>query len=135
MFTTVPEEPITVSRRRARTRAISLTRDRTRDHYVGPMFRHTVMFRWSAASTVEQRSALDAALGQLPAAIPEIRRYHFGPDAGINEGNLDFAVVADFDDVDGYLVYRDHPEHGRVITELIVPFIDSRAAVQYDLGG
>ncbi len=108
--------------------------DQTRTHYLGPMFRHTVMFRWSATSTTEQRANLEAALGQLPAAIPEIRHYHFGPDAGINEGNFDFAVVADFDDPEGYLVYRDHPAHGRVITELIVPFIESRAAVQYDLG-
>ncbi len=98
------------------------------------MFRHTVMFRWSTASTPEQRSALTAALAQLPAGIPTIRRYHVGPDAGINDGNFDFAVVADFDDVDGYLVYRDHPEHQRVIVELIAPFVETRAAVQYDLG-
>jgi hypothetical protein len=98
------------------------------------MFRHAVMFRWSAASTADQRDALESALGLLPTVVTTIRRYHFGPDAEINEGNFDFAVVADFDDVDDYLVYRDHPDHQRIITELIAPFIEARAAVQHHLG-
>ena len=46
-----------------------------------------------------------------PAAIAEIRDYRFGPDAGINEGNFDFVVVADFESDDDYVVYRDHPVH------------------------
>ena len=41
-------------------------------------------------------------------------------------------VVADFDDVDGYLVYRDHPDHQAVIQELIRPILAARAAVQHD---
>lgn len=97
------------------------------------MFRHVVTFRWNAESTPAQREALGAALATLPAAIGEIRRYHFGPDAGINAGNADFAVVADFDDAAGYLVYRDHPEHGRIIGELIAPYVETRAAVQFEL--
>lgn len=97
------------------------------------MFRHTVMFRWAASSTDEQRSALEVALSRLPDAVPSIRSYHFGPDAGLNQSNFEFAVVADFDDVDGYLAYRDHPAHQRIINELILPFIEDRAAVQYDL--
>ncbi|NCY15151.1 MAG: Dabb family protein [Actinobacteria bacterium] len=98
------------------------------------MFRHVVTFRWNDRSTPAQRTQLASALAALPAAIPTIRAYHVGTDAGINEGNFDFAVVADFDDVDGYLVYRDHPAHTQVITELIAPYIDTRAAVQYDTG-
>ena len=48
-------------------------------------------------------------------------------------GNHDFAVVADVDDVDGWMGYRDHPAHRRVIDELITPAVDTRAAVQYQL--
>lgn len=101
--------------------------------YRASMFRHVVMFRWATSSTPEQREQLSAALAELPGAIAEIRRYHFGPDAAINEGNFDFAVVADFDDAEGYLIYRDHPRHQQVIAELIAGFIDTRAAVQFDL--
>ena len=41
--------------------------------------------------------------------------------------------LADFDDVDGYLVYRDHPDHQAVIRERIRPILADRAAVQHHL--
>jgi hypothetical protein len=59
--------------------------------------------------------------------------YQIGSDAGINEGNYDFVVVADFADRESYLVYRDHPYHLEIITETIRPIVADRAAVQYDL--
>jgi hypothetical protein len=97
------------------------------------MIRHTVMFRWTPNWTNDQRVAVENALGELPGVVPTIRSYHFGSDIGVNEGNFDFVVVADFDDVEGFLVYRDHPQHQRVIAELIAPFIETRNAVQYEL--
>lgn len=96
------------------------------------MFRHIVMFRWGPASSEEQRAALRDALAGLPDAIPQLRRYVFGDDAGINEGNLDFGLVAEFDDAEGYIAYREHPEHLRIIVELINPYLDSRSVVQFD---
>jgi len=44
-------------------------------------------------------------------------------------------VVADFATVEDYVVYRDHPDHKRVVAELIVPNIAARSAVQFDTGG
>ena len=41
-------------------------------------------------------------------------------------------MAADFDDVDGYLAYRDHPEHRAIVTEFIQPIVTERAAVQYE---
>lgn len=96
------------------------------------MLRHVVMFRWTSDSTETQRAELRAALEELPAMIPTIRSYHVGPDVGINAGNFEFAVVADFDDVEGYLEYRDHRAHQRVIAEHISPVMEQRAAVQYE---
>jgi hypothetical protein len=98
------------------------------------VFRHVVMFRWTPDASDADRAAVVSGLGELPAAIPTIRTYRFGPDAGINEGNFDFAVVADFDDIAGYLEYRDHPAHRAVIAERIAPIVAERAAVQYVAG-
>jgi hypothetical protein len=95
------------------------------------MFRHVVMLRWQPEATTHERSAVAAALADLPARIPEIRGYEIGRDARVNEGNFDLVVVADFDDVDGYLVYRDHPDHQAVIRERIQPILADRAAVQH----
>ncbi len=95
------------------------------------MLRHVVLLRWRDDATDEQVAAVADGLAALPAAIDTIRAYRIGPDAGINDGNLHYAVVADFDDEAGYLVYRDHPAHQALIAERIAPILAERAAVQY----
>jgi hypothetical protein len=95
------------------------------------MFRHVVMMRWTDGTTPADVSAVIEGLGGLPAAIAEIRDYRFGPDAEVNDGNFDFVVVADFDSVDDYLVYRNHPVHRALIAERITPHLAERVAVQY----
>lgn len=93
--------------------------------------RHVVTFVFKDGTTAEQITAVTRGLDALPGLISEIREYHVGPDAGINDGNHQYAVVADFDTVEDYLVYRDHPAHGAVIAERIRPILEARAAVQY----
>lgn len=94
------------------------------------MFRHVVLFTWVAGTTEEQKANVEASLKELPGVIPQIRRYDMGRDAGINAGNYEFVVVADFDSEEDYLVYRDHPVHRAVIAG-IMTIIANRAAVQY----
>ncbi|MER7505085.1 Dabb family protein [Nonomuraea pusilla] len=97
------------------------------------MIRHIVLFTWTDGATDEQKAAVADELRALIGVIPEIRSFTVGHDAGINQGNHDFAVVADFDSVDDYLVYRDHPRHQEVIAQRIKPILASRAAVQLGL--
>jgi hypothetical protein len=98
------------------------------------MFRHVAMFRWKDGVTPEQIAAVAEGLFPLPAVIPEIRSFRFGPDAGLAEHNFDYAVTADFDDVEGFRAYRDHPDHRAVAREVIGPILADRAAVQFDAG-
>jgi len=97
------------------------------------MFRHVVLLRWKPEATPEQRAAVETGLEALPGLIPEIRSYAVGADARVNDGNYDLVVVADFDTVDGYLVYRDNADHQAVIREHIAPILAERAAVQHEL--
>jgi hypothetical protein len=96
------------------------------------MIRHVVLFRWTADATAEQKQRVAAELRRLPGVVPSLRAYHLGTDLGINPGNFEFAVAADFDDADGYLAYRDHPEHRAIVAEFIQPVVAERAAVQYE---
>ena len=96
------------------------------------MIRHTVLFVWSEAATDAQKRRVADELSRLPSLIPSLRAYAMGNDIGVNEGNWDFAVTADFDDLDGYLSYRDDPTHRAVIVEHISPIAARRAAVQYE---
>jgi hypothetical protein len=97
------------------------------------MFRHVVLFTFTPETTLEQQEELARQLRRLPGSIAEIKDYHVGPDAGINPGSYQFAVVADFDNVEDYLVYRDHPVHQEIIKAYVQPIIATRAAVQYEL--
>jgi hypothetical protein len=98
------------------------------------MVRHVVCFRWNEGTTPGQVGEVAAALRELPGLIPEIRSFKCGPDVGVNAGGWDFAVVAEFDSIDDKTSYRYHPEHQRVITDLVAPIRADRAAVQYDAG-
>jgi len=97
------------------------------------MFRHVVLFTWTEDAIEAQKHALAGELRKLPSVIDTIRLYHVGPDAGINPNNCDFAIVADFDDADGYLAYRDHPVHREVVKNYVDPIVTRRFAVQYQI--
>jgi hypothetical protein len=96
------------------------------------MLRHVATFRWTDSTSDDDIAAVEEGLAGLPAAIPEISTYRFGRDAGINEGTYDFAVVADFETADDYLVYRDHPTHKALLAERIAPHVATRASVQFE---
>ena len=96
------------------------------------MVRHVVMFRWVPEATQEQKERVASELRRLPSVVPSLRAYRLGPDVGVNQGNFDFAVAGDFDDVDGYLAYRDHPEHRAIVETFIRPIAGERAAIQFE---
>lgn len=92
------------------------------------MLRHLVLF------TLDESADLDgllAALCELPASIPEIRAYEVHRDAGLVDGNAQVAVLGSFDDAAAWRAYQDHPDHQRVLTELIRPHLVSRTAIQF----
>ncbi|MEV0588539.1 Dabb family protein [Nonomuraea sp. NPDC050310] len=96
-------------------------------------FRHIVLLKWTDEATAEQKATVATELGRLPGIIPELGAYTIGLDAGVNDGNHDLAIVADFASVEDYLVYRDHPEHQDVIAKHIKPILAARAALQHEL--
>jgi hypothetical protein len=97
------------------------------------VIRHIALLTFAEGTTDAQVQAIVDALSTLPAKIPQLQSYSIGRDLGINEGNASFAVVADCATIDDYLVYRDHPEHRRVIADFITPVLAARAGAQYEL--
>ncbi len=94
-------------------------------------FRHVVLFRWAENVDADHVARVRDTLDSLPDLIPQIRSYVHGTDVGVAEGNFDYAVVADFDRVDDWRTYRDHPAHVLFVEELIKGHVADRAAVQY----
>jgi hypothetical protein len=75
------------------------------------MIRHVVVFAWVPDATDQQKQRVADDLRKLPPLMTGLRAYHFGPDAGIIDGNFDFAVV----------------------DQVISPIVRQRAAIQYEL--
>jgi len=97
------------------------------------MIRHVVVFSWVPEATDLQKQQVANELRKLPPLMTGLRAYHFGADAGIVDGNFDFAVVADFDDAESYLAYRNHPAHRAAVDQVISPIVRQRAGIQYEL--
>ena len=63
--------------------------------------------------------------------IQGMRSVTFNKDLGLREGNKDYALVADFDDEDGYRRYDTDPEHGRIRQKFAVHLIETIDRCQF----
>ena len=92
------------------------------------------MFRWIPEATRAQKEQVKEELGRLPGLVPQVRAFHLGEDLGlVGDLNFDFALVADFDDLAGYLAYRENAEHKKIVETFIQPVVGARGAVQYEV--
>lgn len=94
------------------------------------VFTHVVTFKWRAGDVAAEEIA--DALRSLASRLGGVRSYLCGPDAGLTPAAYDFAVVGTFDDRDCFTAYRDHPDHQRILSEMILPHLDVRAVVQLE---
>lgn len=96
------------------------------------MIRHTVLFKWKPEATEEAKQEVATQVAKLPSIVPSVRAFAAGPDAGLNQGNFDFSVTADFDDEAGYVAYRDDPGHREIVQRYVLPLLAQRAGVQFE---
>lgn len=97
------------------------------------LLRHAVLLRLRTDVSDEQVQAVLDGLATMPGKMDFIRRYEFGRDVGVLEGNPQVALVADFDSVDDWLAYQDHPDHQRLVKDVIGPLLESMTRVQYEV--
>jgi hypothetical protein len=97
------------------------------------MIVHIVAFRWKQGIPAEHVEAVQAQLQEFAATLPEVRSYRCGSDVGASDmSNFDFGIVAEFDNVDDWRVYDKHPRHQEIRAGVVRPWIDERAAVQFE---
>lgn len=94
------------------------------------VFTHVVTFKWRDDDVAAAEIA--DALRDLVSRLDGVRSYLCGPDVGLTPAAYDFAVVGTFDDRDCFTAYRDHPEHQRILNDMILPHLDVRTVVQLE---
>jgi hypothetical protein len=93
-------------------------------------FTHVVTFKWLDDDFAD--GGIADALRDLVTRFDGISSYLCGSDIGLTPNAYDFAVVGTFDDRESFTAYRDHPEHQRIVTEMIAPNLQSRTVVQLE---
>ena len=93
-------------------------------------FTHIVMFKWKDESFDSEPVA--DALQAVVSTLDGVQSYVCGPDIGLAPGSFDFAVVGTFADRDSFTAYRDHPEHQRIINDMIAPQLETRTVAQLE---
>ncbi|MGV0993064.1 MAG: Dabb family protein [Mycobacterium sp.] len=91
-------------------------------------FTHVVTFKWRDDGF--DSGGIATALRALAADFDGVQSYRCGADAGFSPGAYDFAVVGTFDDPESFTAYRDHPEHQRILNDMILPNLAVRTVVQ-----
>lgn len=99
------------------------------------MVRHVVLLRWNEGTTADQVASVVERLRALPGRIDAIRSYEVGVDLALRAGSADLAIVALFDDAEGFRTYLEHPAHVAVVDELIDPLAADRTSVQFQPDG
>ncbi|HET9658149.1 MAG TPA: Dabb family protein [Kineosporiaceae bacterium] len=95
------------------------------------MIMHLALFTWRESTSREDIARVETELSRMPSVVPALREYHFGPNLGLRPGTADFAVCAVISQAE-LSSYLDHPEHQRVVREVISPLLASRTAVQIE---
>jgi hypothetical protein len=97
------------------------------------MITHVVAFRWKPGIPAGHVELVKSQLLEFAASLPEVQSYRCGSDEGASDmGNFDFAIVAEFDTIDDWRVYDKHPRHDEIRSGVVKPWIDARAAVQFE---
>jgi len=99
-----------------------------------PVILHLATFVWRDGVTTKDIEPFMDALAELPGQIPELRKFVFGPDLNLREGNGDFGVWAALDGPDAFAAYVANEPHQRAVRDLAMPFAERRTAVQIDAG-
>jgi hypothetical protein len=93
-------------------------------------FTHVVTFKWKEGAAAAASDRVTEALTALIPQLQGVESYQCGPDIGVTPTAYDYAVVGTFATRGDFENYRDHPEHQRILRELIVPHLDRRTVVQ-----
>jgi hypothetical protein len=95
-------------------------------------FTHLAIFKWNDGTTAVAVEKVTAALTELAATQSGVESYRCGSDVSHTPASYDYAVIGVFGSREEFVAYRDHPEHQRVLKELIGPHLADRVVVQLE---
>jgi hypothetical protein len=96
------------------------------------VFTHIWSMIFTEAATADQRAAFVATMTELPSQIDGVESFRSGVDLGLNPGNSDVVIVAEFGDAAAWRAYIEAPAHVAFVNEHVTPLCASWGAIQFD---
>jgi len=97
------------------------------------MIEHIVLFRWTDAATEEAKNKIMAELRSLKGKIPGIIDLSCGANFCDRSQGYTHGLVVRFTDRAALQAYGPHPEHQRVVQNLIKPIAADILALDYEI--
>jgi len=96
------------------------------------VFTHIWSMKFTEEATSDQRAAFVATMAELPSQIEGVESFRSGVDLGLNPGNSDVVIVAEFADATAWSAYLDAPAHVAFVNDHVTPLCASWGAIQFD---
>ena len=91
-----------------------------------------IAYKDPAAVDAATQAKIDAAYLKLPSLIPGITSMKVGRDAGLLEGNADYAILATFESKEAFVNYSTHDAHMEVIYPALGQYMASYTTAQFE---
>lgn len=83
------------------------------------MIRHTVMLKlFSGEEKANNIKIVISGLKKLPSKIEQIKLYEVHKNICAKKNAFDIILVSDFENLEDLVIYRNHPEHVKVLNIL-----------------
>lgn len=94
------------------------------------MITHLWSMTFTEQATTAQRAAFVEAMAALPSQIDGVASFRSGVDLGLNPGNDDVSIVAEFTDEDAWRAYIGAPAHVAFVQDHVTPLCKAWGAIQ-----
>ena len=97
------------------------------------MIRHTVLFRFRAWTTNQDREAVLSGLAKLPSMFPAMRSFGMGPNISQRDQTFSHVMTMEFEDRDQLEGYLNSPAHEMFVSDHFRPNVEQRAIASYEV--
>ena len=101
------------------------------------MFHHIVIWKFkdsaNGKSKAENIEICRSSLQSLVAKIPQIKQLRIGVDQLQTKASYDMILLTEFNSLEDFYVYRDHPDHLEA-AKYISSCVEDRACIDYEAG-
>ena len=97
------------------------------------MIRHVALLHWKENTAADAIQAVSDAFSILATLTPELKKYQYGPDLAFYSSNVDYVLVAEFDNEHDFKSYVVNPDHTDLMKRVSVPTKASFSSPQFEL--